>query len=71
MAEIVNLNRARKRRARDAEAHAASENRVVHGQTRAERTALEQEARRRAALLDGARLGGKLDGSGPEGGAEF
>ena len=58
MAEVVNLNKARKQRAREAGARAAAENRVVHGQTRAERLALEQTARRRAALLDGARVNG-------------
>ncbi len=56
MSEIVNLNRERKRRGREAAARVAAENRVVHGQTRAEREALEQAAQRRAALLDGARL---------------
>lgn len=56
MSEIVNLNRARKLRDREAAARQAAENRVVHGQTRAQRLALEQAAQRRAALLDGARL---------------
>lgn len=68
MAEVVNLNRARKQRVRDAAAHAAAENRVVHGQTRAERLALEQAARRRAALLDGARVDGVGTPAEPEDG---
>ena len=66
MSEIVNLNRARKLRDRDAAARQAAENRVVHGQTRAQRLALEQAAQRRAALLDGARL---EEGAGPKDGA--
>ena len=68
MSEIVNLSRARKRRDREAAARQAAENRVVHGQTRAERGALEQAAQRRAALLDGARLETEMPddaGSGP------
>ena len=45
MAEIVNLRRLRKRKQRGDEAKAAAENRVVHGQTAAEKA--------RAALLQG------------------
>ncbi len=81
MAEIVNLNRERKRRTRQAEARTAAQNRVVHGQPRAERLTLEQATLRRAALLDGARLDGarmqdstQLESTGPiadlEGGAD-
>ena len=65
MSEIVNLNRARKLRDREAAARQAAENRVVHGQTKAQRLALEQAAQRRAALLDGARL---EEGAAPEDG---
>ena len=65
MSEIVNLHRERKRRGREAAAQQAAENRAVHGQTRAERGALEQAARRRAALLDGARL--EADAAGDAG----
>jgi hypothetical protein len=55
MSEVVNLNKARKARARaDAKAQAA-ENRVKHGRTKAEVSAEEAKAARRDALLDGAR----------------
>jgi hypothetical protein len=56
MAEIVNLNRVRKAKARDAARQQAAANRAKHGRTAAER-AREQEARaRREAVLDGQRL---------------
>jgi hypothetical protein len=56
MAEIVNLNKARKARAkaearRDAEARRAS-----HGRSRGERARDAAEAERREATLDGARV---------------
>jgi len=58
VAEVVNLNRARKARDRaEAEARAAA-NRAAHGRTRAEKTRDAEEAARRDALLDGSRLGG-------------
>ncbi|MBM3588116.1 MAG: DUF4169 family protein [Alphaproteobacteria bacterium] len=43
MAEIVNLKRARKAKARDAAAANAAENRATHGQTKAERARLALE----------------------------
>lgn len=56
MAEIVNLRRARKDKARrDAEVAAAA-NRASHGRTPAERKRDEAEARRLAKIVDGARL---------------
>ena len=55
MAEIINLRLARKARARGDAATEAAANRARHGQTRAERTARAQEARRLAAQIDGAR----------------
>ncbi|WP_426956576.1 DUF4169 family protein [Muricoccus radiodurans] len=56
MAEIVNLRRARREKARrEAEAQ-ASANRAAHGRTRAEKIRDAAEAARRAALLEGARL---------------
>lgn len=56
MGEVVNLNRWRKARARaEAEAHAAA-NRAAHGRTGAEKARDRQEAARRDAALDGARL---------------
>jgi hypothetical protein len=51
MGELVNLNREKKRRAKDAAAQAAAENRVRHGRTRVERNRdADDEARRRAAV---------------------
>lgn len=56
MGDVVNLNRARKDRAKvDARATAAA-NRVSHGRTRGERTRAETERERAARLLDGSRL---------------
>lgn len=55
MGDIVNLNHARKARARaDAEAKAAA-NRVKHGRTAAEKAADRAAEARRKALLDGAK----------------
>lgn len=52
MAEIVNLNRARKARDKaDAKAEAAA-NRVIHGRTKAEREAARAERERLSRLLD-------------------
>jgi hypothetical protein len=55
LGEIVNLKRARKQKARDAQAATADANRALHGRTKAEREA--EEARRAAAerALDGHR----------------
>jgi Domain of unknown function (DUF4169) len=55
MADIVNLNRMKKARARAEAAARAAANRVKHGRTAAEKANdLRAEARRRA-LLDGVR----------------
>lgn len=55
MAEIINLNRARKSRAK-AEAKAqAAENRAAHGRPKEERDHTRAEAERQARCLDGAR----------------
>lgn len=55
MAEIVNLNKARKARAKDeAEAKAAA-NRAKHGRSKAEKRSEAQADARRRALLDGAK----------------
>jgi len=55
MGDVVNLNRARKARAKlDGKATAAS-NRVAHGRTRAEREAADRERERAARLLDGSK----------------
>ncbi len=56
MAEIINLNRARKAKAKtDAKAVAAA-NRAAHGRTKTERHAAETERSRVSRLLDGAKL---------------
>jgi hypothetical protein len=55
MAEIVNLNRVRKAKARSDAGKAAEANRAKFGRTRAERDAEAAEQARRAALLDGAK----------------
>ncbi len=53
MAEIVNLNRARKAKARADAGRQAEANRVKFGRTRAERDAEAKDKARREALLDG------------------
>ena len=56
MAEIVNLRRARKQRARqDAEAQ-AEQNRITFGRSKAERTQTQAERDKAARQLDGHRL---------------
>jgi len=55
-AEIVNLRRARKAKARKDKEARAAENRVRHGRTRAEREREAELAEQRRRLLDGHRL---------------
>jgi hypothetical protein len=55
MAEIVNLNRARKAKARSDAGKQAEANRARFGRTKAERDRAQAEQARRDALLDGAR----------------
>ena len=55
MAEIVNLNRARKARAKVEAGKVAEANRAKFGRTRAERDAEAADNARRDALLDGAK----------------
>lgn len=55
MAEIINLRRARKAKARAGEVAAADANRLRHGRNLAEREAEAAEEERRDHLLDGAR----------------
>lgn len=55
MAEIVNLNRARKARAKAAAGRTAEANRAKFGRTRGEREAEAADRARRDALLDGAK----------------
>ncbi|MFM8819346.1 MAG: DUF4169 family protein [Phenylobacterium sp.] len=54
--EIVNLNKARKARARDAAKSLAAENRVAFGRTRAEKAKTRSETTQAVRLLDGKRL---------------
>lgn len=55
MAEIINLNQARKARDKAEAKDRAARNRVAHGRTRAEKAAARIEAERAARLLDGAK----------------
>ena len=55
MADLVNLNRFRKQKARAEKEAAAAENRVRFGRTKAEKEVEAQEATRKARLLDGHR----------------
>ncbi len=55
MAEIINLNRVRKARARDEARVDAEANRARHGRTRAEREAAEKARDTAARHLDGHR----------------
>jgi hypothetical protein len=55
MGEIVNLNRVKKQRARDAAAAEAAANRGKHGRTTAEKANDQRAETRRKALLDGAK----------------
>jgi hypothetical protein len=55
MAEIVNLNRVRKTKARDAAEAKATENRAKYGQTKAERARLAAEQAKLRAVTDGAK----------------
>jgi len=53
MAKPINLNKARKARAKAADARTADENRVKFGQTKAEREVKAKRAAEAAAKLDG------------------
>lgn len=55
MAEIINLNRARKTRAKAAQAEEASINRAAFGLTKMERQKAQAERDRIQAVLDGAK----------------
>ena len=55
MAEIVNLNRTRKAKARDAAQAKAAESRAKYGQTKAERARLAAESAKLRAVIDGAK----------------
>jgi hypothetical protein len=55
MAELINLNRARKAKARAGKEAAADANRVKHGRTKAEKAAARLEVERAARKLDDSR----------------
>jgi hypothetical protein len=55
MGEIVNLNRVKKRQARDAAAAEAAANRAKHGRTAVAKANDRRAEARRQALLDGTR----------------
>lgn len=56
MGEIVNLNRARKVRAKAEAKATAAENRAAHGRSKAERLKSDKERAAADRLLDGSRL---------------
>jgi hypothetical protein len=55
MSEVVNLNRARKAKARQHSKQQAAENRIKFGQSKTERTLVEKEQTQSRQLLDGAK----------------
>lgn len=55
MAEVVNLNKARKAKARAMKETTAAANRALHGRTKAQKQADAAEKAKRDALLDGAK----------------
>jgi len=55
VAEIINLNQARKARDKADAKDRAAQNRVAHGRTKAEKTAAKINADRAKRLLDGAK----------------
>lgn len=66
-AEIVNLRRARKAKARAEKEREAAHNRVVHGRSKVERQLSEAQAQREARVHEGHRRGDTKsddDGSG-------
>lgn len=61
MAEIVNLRRARKQKARAAAETEAAANRLTHGRTKAERKLTEAEQKAADRKLDGHKRGDRHD----------
>jgi hypothetical protein len=57
MAEVINLKRARKDKARSEREQLAAENRRRFGRTKAEKTAEREAERREGHTLDGKKLG--------------
>lgn len=66
MAEIVNLRRERKKRARAEKERTAEQNRMVHGRTKAERLLTRAVADKSSAFLEGHRRESE-NGEGSEG----
>ena len=64
MAEIVNLSQVRKRKARQDRERTATQNRALHGRTKAERQRDRKAGEKAEGFLDGHRLG-VLPSSGP------
>ena len=62
MAELVNLNRARKAKARQDAQTRAAQNRVAFGRTKAEKDLARAQAEKARRDLDAARLDPKPDG---------
>jgi hypothetical protein len=58
MADIINLSRTRKARARADKALQAEANRIAFGRTKAEKLATQAEAQKAKSTLDGARREG-------------
>ncbi len=61
MGEIINLNRARKTRAKAEDKALAANNRVAHGRSKAEKTLSALERHRAEKQLDGQKLEPKSD----------
>jgi hypothetical protein len=53
MADVINLNRARKRKRREAEREQAERNRVVHGRSKLDKQLAERERERATSLHAG------------------
>jgi hypothetical protein len=67
MSDVVNLNRFRKRKRREAEQHEAERNRVVHGRSKADKQALRLERERAERSLAGhEREGDDAESSAPD-----
>ena len=59
MAEIINLNRARKIRDRAEDKAQAAANRVAHGRTKGQKNVVQTEQARATQILDGQKLDGQ------------
>ncbi|WP_293867257.1 DUF4169 family protein [uncultured Alsobacter sp.] len=68
-ADIINLRKARKAKARGAAEARAAENRIAFGRTKAERKAVETEQERARRAIDGHRIGPAADADQDDGAA--